>query len=171
MSGVVTLGSIGSMLTVMAIAYGVPVFVVEQRVWKAENAGKRLNLRKLRFTSFAVSLVASAAWIFYVFQITGRRDFSHGQVVGASITGVVLIVGLILLADRWHVCRTTAALLVTLYSSLAAGLAFSIMSAGDTTGLWGVGLVFLAILSLLGFGMVAQVTIGILALRSRNSKS
>lgn len=186
MNGEWTFDVVLGMITVMAIAYLIPTIAVELLVRKNRNAADRKhNLPiptrdsmstststpiPIRIVSFLVALVVSGAWVYYVQVIEDRHDFSHGQVAGAGVSGIVVIAALTCAALRWGTNIKSTVLLVPLYSSIGVGLAFAIISAPrDDTGLWGAGLFFLAIGSMLGFLIISSLTAIIVRQLTRTS--
>lgn len=145
------------MFVMLALVYALPLFFVEKLASRA--AGKHAQVR---LTSFLVTLIAAGLWIGYVFLIDGRRDFSHAQVIASSLTTIALIAGLTCLAHAWGVRGKIAVSLVTGYSAFATGVAFALTAFNDETGLWGVGLIAIALFSLLGFGIISLATTAVL---------
>ena len=146
-------------LIVMIMVFGVPGFFTEHRVRAVQKKHPFHNGLKLRLTAFVVTAVVSLLWMGYVLGIQGRGDFTHAQVAGAALTGVIVIAGLVFMAAKWRVPASAAVPLVTFYSSLGVGALFAGYGAQyNSTGLYGAGLIFLAIFSLLGFGLVSITT-------------
>ncbi|MBF4552526.1 hypothetical protein [Corynebacterium suicordis] len=163
-------GVILGALIVMAMVFGIPAFLTERKVKAAQDRQPFRNGLKLRITAFAVTAAVSLLWMGYVMGIQGRGDFTHAQVAGAAVTGVVVIAGLVFMATKWRVPASAAVPLVTFYSSLGVGALFAGYGAQyDSTGLYGAGLIFLAIFSFLGFGLVSIITAFFCYRRSRAS--
>lgn len=76
-----------------------------------------------------------------------------------ALNDSVVIAGLVFMAAKWRVPASAAVPLVTFYSSLGVRALFAgYWAQYDSTGLYGAGLVFLAIFSFLGFGLVSIIT-------------
>ena len=115
----------------------------------------------LGFRSFIVGIIFAALWLVF----TGANEFSQMQVIGACTNFVLICAELTFWGYRQ---RLTAKRVITRVSAgltLAIGAAFAAISAPfDETGLWGVGLIFIAIGSYAGAALVSSIVLALLNL-------
>lgn len=147
---------------VLAMAYLIPIIIVELVVRKGTPAEDRTAHRRFRLTSFGSSLLLSLVWVGIVQLWNGYLEFSHVQVGLACASALVLIVWLTALGKRWGLTDRNTLLLNTVYGALAPGVVFTAYGAAtDSTGMFGVGVFLVAVGGLIGFYVVSSIALGL----------
>ena len=136
---------------VLAIAYLIPFIIVELLVRKGTPSEERAAQKRFRLASFGSSLLLSLVWVGIIQLWNGHLEFSHVQVGLACASALGLILWLVGLGKRWGLTDRGTLLLNTVYGALAPGLVFCVYGAAtDSTGMFGVGVLFVAAGGLFG---------------------
>ena len=115
----------------------------------------------LGFRSFLTGIVFAALWLVF----TGQNEFSQMQVIGACTNFVLICAALTFWGYQQQLTAKQVITRVSAGLTLAIGAAFAAISAPfDETGLWGVGLIFIAIGSYAGAALVSSIALVILNL-------
>lgn len=154
-------GTLTSFLVLLLFMYGIPWIVTELLIWRGSSSAKRRGAMGFRVACLFAAVVISAVWMWLVFSVTHAGQFGPGHIIGAGLSGIA---GMYLLV-WWGLKRIKSWLVVALvsgfYSALGVGASFGLYgSSTDITGLWGVGMIYVAMFSLaacflLAFTMVA----------------
>ena len=151
---------------VLAIAYLIPFIIVELLVRKGTPSEERAAQKRFRLASFGSSLLLSLVWLGIIQLWNGYLVFSHVQVGLACASALGLILWLVELGKRWGLTDRGTLLLNTFYGALAPGLVFCAYGAAtDSTGLFGVGVIFVAAGGLFGFLVVTSIALTLRHLR------
>lgn len=148
-----------SCVELVMIFYGVPWVVTELFIWKSTAPGNRKGAIWFRLLCFIASVLVAGAWIGYVFHVAHVGMFTVVHTIGAGLSGVIGVALLTYLGARKIKPRVAVTSIAAFYSALGIGAAFGIYgSSTDITGLWGVGLLMVAVCSLAACFLVATLT-------------
>lgn len=151
---------------VLVIAYLIPFIIVELLVRKGTPSEDRAAQKRFRLASFGSSLLLSLVWVGIIQLWNGHLELSYVQVGLACASALGLILWLVELGKRWGLTDRDTLLLNTFYGALAPGLVFCAYGAAtDSTGLFGVGVIFVVAGGLFGFLIVTTIALALRRMR------
>ena len=145
----VTSGTLTSFMVLLLFMYGIPWIVTELLIWRGSSPAKRGGAMGFRLACLLAAVAISAVWMWLVFSVAHAGQFGPEHIIGAGLSGIA---GMYMLA-WWGLRRIASwrvvALISGFYPALGVGASFGLYgSSTDITGLWGVGMIYVAMSSL-----------------------